>query len=136
MPLLAKEPGSQKRSTLCSEGVLRGLDPFPLGLLHHPSGIWVFPGICLLVLECPHGCCCILAGTSMSLGNISQCPASAFRAADLLFLAVPTEIQTSLFLFKYFSVVSPQPILPSWDQLGLDAIADLSSLEPGLVQAA
>lgn len=56
------------------------------------------------------------------------CPASAFRAADLLFLAVPTEIQTSLFLFKYFSVVSPQPILLSWDQLGLDAIADLSSL--------
>lgn len=70
MPLLAKEPGSQKKSTLCSEGVLLGLHPFPLGLLPHPSGVWAFPGICLPVLGCPHGSCCILAGISLSLGNI------------------------------------------------------------------
>lgn len=136
MPLLAKEPGSQKKSTLCSEGVLLGLDPFPLGLLHHPSGVWTFPGICLPVLGCPHGYCCILAGISMSLGNIAQCLASAFRAADLLFLAVTTEIQTALFLFRYFSTVSPQPVLLSWDNLGSDVIADLSFLELGLLQAA
>lgn len=69
-------------------------------------------------------------------GQHSQCFASAFRAADLLFLAVPPEIQTALFLFRHFSIVSPQPILLSWDQLGSDAIADLSSLELGLLQAA
>lgn len=136
MPLLAKEPGSKKNSTLCSEGVLPDLDPFPLGLLRHPSGVWAFPGFCLPVLGCPHGYCCILAGISMSLGNISQCLASALRAADQLFLAVPTEIQTALFLFRYFSVVSPQPLLLSWDWLGSDAIADLSSLKLGLLQAA
>lgn len=72
----------------------------------------------------------------MSLGNISQCLVSALRAADQLFLAVPTEIQTALFLFRYFSVVSPQPLLLSWDRLGSDAIADLSSLKLGLLQTA
>lgn len=44
--LLAKEPGSRKSPHACSEGVLLGLEPFPLGLLHHPSGMWAFPGVC------------------------------------------------------------------------------------------
>lgn len=61
----------------------------------------------------------ILAGTSISLGNISQCPACAFRPADLLFLAAPTEVQAALFSFKYFSVMSPQQFFSdlSWAQM-------------------
>lgn len=56
----------------------------------------------------------------MSLGNISQCPPPAFRAADLLFLAAPTEIEAALFLFRYFSVMSPQQLFfpdLSWAQM-------------------
>lgn len=56
----------------------------------------------------------------MSLGNISQCPALAFRAAALLLLATPTEIGAALFLFRYFSVLSPsQHFFPglSWAQM-------------------
>lgn len=58
----------------------------------------------------------------MSLGNISQCPASAFRAADLLFWAAPTEIRVALFLFRYFSVMSPQQLFfpgLSWAEMPL-----------------
>lgn len=71
----------------------------------------------------------------MSLGKISQCPASAFGGADLLFLAAPAEMQADLFLFRYFSVMRPQATLLPCSQLGSDAVASPSVREPSPSQA-
>ena len=91
---LAKEPGSQKSPTLCSEGCSWVQIPplqvcYILLLVYGLSlaSACQYWGVPMAVMW--HGP--ILAGTSMSLENISQCPPSAFRAANLLFLAAPAE---------------------------------------------
>lgn len=121
MPPLAKQASNQQHPTLCVEG--------PSDLLYPPTVTWAILSIFLPVLGAL-GCYPILAVTVMSLGNISQCHASAFMGADLLFLAASTEMQADLFLFGYFSVMNPQATLLSLSQLRSDAVAGLRVLEP------